>query len=372
MKRIHLMTAAMMLLAVWILPGCSDSPLGGSTDSDLLDRTQVVDLDDPYGGFNFGDESPMFGDEFLMENYGADAVTDVYDVMASDPIVADLERQPRSRTFLMITWGNLERDTTITEWTDWSGGLSVDNGVAVVKRLIRWDAHDQLLERTARDKIEWISKTGPHFDGIVVALHKTSERDSTRDSTAVDVVSDEPLSVTFRTGPLTVTINEEDLKDLHRVVVVDDAGNAVAFNTIEINPERCAAGFMAGQWKNVSHRPGGIFRGKWISHNGLHMGHLRGVYGTNRRGENVFFGKWINQGGQFRGLLKGHYGRNDEGPGGWFKGVWLNRSLHTRGGLRGGWQASDRIDGGGFFRGQWAEPCAIDNEGDGEGDGDKE
>jgi len=117
---------------------------------------------------------------------------------------------------------------------------------------------------------------------------------------------------------LTVTINEDDLKDLHRIVTVDDAGNAVAFNTITVEPNDCGGGFMAGQWHDVTDRPGGVFRGKWISQNGLHMGYLRGVYGPNSRGEKVFFGKWIGQGGNFKGMLRGHYGSLDVRPGGWF------------------------------------------------------
>ena len=141
-------------------------------------------------------------------------------------------------------------------------------------------------------------------------------------------------------------------------MVVDDGGNAVAFNTITIEPTACAGGFLAGQWRNVSERPGGKFRGKWISQNGAHMGYLRGIYGPNDRGHRVFFGKWINQGGQFQGLLRGQYGFWDgDRPGGWFEGAWVNRSLRVKGKLRGAWSTSEDIDGGGHFRGRWRHAC---------------
>jgi hypothetical protein len=185
------------------------------------------------------------------------------------------------------------------------------------------------------------------------------QSDSTGDSSNVDVAVPEPMAVTFKTGPLTVTIMESDLVDLHRVVTVDDAGNAVAFNTITVMPDECPSGFLAGQWRAVADRPGGIFRGKWISANGIHMGYLRGVYGPNSRGEKVFFGKWITRGGRFQGLLRGHYGVSDVRPGGWFEGQWISRNLQVMGGVRGVYGTRDTDNGrhGGFFRGAWKTRC---------------
>ena len=145
------------------------------------------------------------------------------------------------------------------------------------------------------------------------------------------------------------------------MVKVDEAGNAVAFNTITVEPDRCPTGFLAGQWRPVSHRPGGIFRGKWISENGIHNGYLRGIYGPDSSGEKVFFGKWIKRNGYFHGLLVGYYGDFDAEPGGWLKGVWLTRGLRTGGYLHGVWNTRDAsVDQdhpGGFFKGRWAKVC---------------
>ena len=365
MKRTNaiLVLAMMAVVAIWALPGCK-SPSSDAIDNDLLTREQVVDLDDEYGGYNFGNEREAFSDPSLAVDYGPESSVAYDDPMDDDPEVRDIMDRPHRRRYLMITWGNLRADTSISFSTDWSGGLSVENGIVLLKRTILFDPHDEILPRTSRDLLEWKSFTRPHFDGIVVALHKRVRCDSLpNDSTAVGVrdtirCDTPPLSVTFKTGPLTVTITEDDLEDLHRVIEVDDAGNAVAFNTIVIEPQACAGGFLAGQWKNVSDRPGGIFRGKWISHNGVHMGYLRGAYGTNSRDQKVFFGKWIAAGGDFQGLLRGRYGDFEgDRPGGWFAGEWLTRNLRVGGGLRGVWGTSDCVDGGGFFRGRWKQHC---------------
>jgi hypothetical protein len=360
MKRINTYTLfTLVAVAIWTLAGCSSTE-EPSLDQDLMTRDQVVDLDDPYGGFNFADEEPAFGDAAMTDGFGPELDAVYVDPIENDPEVERARKLLRPVTYLMITWGNLEADSTIDFWTDWSGSLSARNGAICLKRTIRWDAHDEILPRTSRDLLEWVSRTKPHFDGILVALHKIVPRDTTADaSTSVDIAADDTrLAVEFDTGPLTVTIYEEDLKDLHRVVTVDDAGNAVAFNTFRFYPQGCPQGFMTGQWVPVDNRPGGIFRGKWISNNGIHEGYLRGVYGPSSDGENVFFGKWIKRNGEFQGLLAGYYGAYQTEPGGWFRGVWLTRGLRTGGTMHGIWNT--RVDAerpGGFFRGRWKKAC---------------
>ncbi|MGD8414508.1 MAG: hypothetical protein PVF33_09760 [Candidatus Latescibacterota bacterium] len=357
MKRTTLcVLLALSATALWMIAGCSSTEEPG-IDDELVTREQVVNLDDPYGGFNFGDEEPAFGDEQMSALYGPELNASYDDPTEDDPDVVRARDRLRPVTYLMITWGNLEADSTITSPTDWSGSLSAENGAICLKRTIFFDAHDQILPRTSRDLLEWVSHTQPHFDGILVALHKIVKPDTTVDSASVDV-NDVAMSVTFDTGPLTVTINETDLADLHRVVTVDDAGNAVAFNTFKFYPQGCPQGFMAGQWRPVADRPGGIFRGKWISANGVHEGYLRGIYGPSSDGDKVFFGKWIRRDGRFEGLLVGYYGNYDAHPGGWFRGAWLTRSLHVGGHVNGVWNTRDTADRpGGFFKGRWKMAC---------------
>ncbi len=350
MNRTHISKLlALGLIAAWGFTGCA-SPTSDTTADDMATRTQTVDLDDPYGGYNLADESPMFGDA-SMAVYDETSVSEVDDNTDNDPSISP----DRARRYLMITWGNLKGDSVPAFATEWSGSLTVDNGVVAAKRTIRFEPNDGLLPRTSRDKLEWVSFTKPHFDGIIVALHKVVT--DTTDTLAVDAAQPQ-LVVNFETTPLKVSFTEEELRDLHQVFEVDDAGNAVAFNVITVEPQACPAGFMAGAWRNVEDRPGGVFRGKWISHSGLHMGYLKGVYGHTSAGENVFFGKIIARNGRFEGLMKGLYGAHNDGqPGGWYRGVWIGRALRAQGDLGGNWVTSDDIDGGGYFRGKWQRHC---------------
>jgi hypothetical protein len=350
---------AAAVIAVWALAGCESATDTDATD-DRSSREQVVNLNAPFGGYTASDEAPAFSDPYLLANFGPES-----DVAYADDVVLATTDRFHPQRFLMITWGNLHADSTVTFVTDWSGSLCAENAAVRVLRTIRFEPGDYVLPRTSRACVEWVSHTKPHFDGIIVALHKTSDCDTLRDPAVVDTLCDEPVSLTFKTGPLTVTFTQDELADLHRVIPVDDAGNAVAFNVITRRPDQCLNGFLAGQWKPA---PGendkgvlGFFRGKWVSENGLHMGYLRGVYGVNRRDEHVFFGKWIAETGRFRGLLAGHYGvfeENDTEADGWFEGVWFSRGLRTMGGLHGVWGAHDEADHeGGFFRGVWNQRC---------------
>ena len=118
------------------------------------------------------------------------------------------------------------------------------------------------------------------------------------------------------------------------MIRVDDMGNAVAFNTITVEPTDCPSGFLGGVWRNVPDRPGGVFRGRWISHNGVHHGYLRGRYGHTENDRPVFFGKMISQGGRFEALMRGTYGNfENDHPGGWFRGEFIDRNLRIKGGL---------------------------------------
>lgn len=356
MRRTHAYYfVALAALTIWMIGGCSSTE-EPAVDDDLMSREQVVDLDDPYGGFNFGDEDPAFGDASMTELYGPELDAEFADPTEDDPDVEQCRLLNRPVTYLMIAWGNLEADSTIDFITDWTGSLSAENGAICLKRTIFFDPEDKILQRTSRDLLEWESHTRPHYDGILVALHKIAEKDT---AVSVDAAYNATkMSITFDTGPLAVTIGEEDLRDLHRVVEVDEAGNAVAFNTFTIQPDVCPYGFMAGEWRPVSDRPGGIFRGKWISHNGVHEGYLRGFYGPTSQGEKVFFGKWIRRDGRFEGLLVGYYGEFDAEPGGWYNGVWLTRSLRTGGHVHGIWNTREDAERpGGFFKGRWKRAC---------------
>lgn len=358
-NRWRLNLLAVTLTAAWLLAGCDNATDTDST-SDVSSRDQEINLDDNFGGYNTADEKAAFDDPMLLADYGPDSDVAVYDDV--DTTRTD-RRHPR---YLMITWGNLRADSLIDFPTDWTGGLCAENGVVRVVRTVRFEPRDHLEPRTSRECVEWVSHTQPHFDGVIVALYKTMNCDSLVDPAHVDSLCDEPLSVTFKTGPLTITFTQDELMNLHRVIPVDDAGNAVAFNVVSREPGECANGFLAGQWKpskgRNEHGVQGFFRGKWVSEDGLHMGYLKGVYGVRRNDEHVFFGKWVSDTGRFRGLLSGRYGlleETDTNANGWFEGVWYSRQLRSMGGLRGVWGTGQDDVRGGFFRGVWRERCAL-------------
>lgn len=344
-------------LAIWAVAGC-DQSTDADAPNDVSNRTQTVNLDDTYGGFNTADEKPYFGDPYLRENFGPDANL-TFTAAGDDPTLTDRRRPHR---FLMVTWGNLRHDSLVTYSTDWTGGICVDNGAVRPLRTIRFEPNDHLVPTDSRACVSWVSHTKPSFDGILVSLVRAPCDSLVSVGAVVDSLCGDPITVTFKTGPLTVSFTQEELRDLHKVIPVDDAGNAVAFNTLVIMPGECAQGFLAGQWKDVENdRYDGIFRGQWVSENGTRQGFLRGVYGQNARGIPVFFGKWISEDGKFQGLLKGRYGRDldvsNDTVDGWFNGVWYSRSLLIAGKVHGVWGTGENVDEGGYFRGMWAVRC---------------
>src|SRR5262249_314477 len=58
-------------VSAWAMVGCSQST-DTNTPGDISSRTQSVNLNDPYGGYNTATEKPAFGDPYLLNNYGAE------------------------------------------------------------------------------------------------------------------------------------------------------------------------------------------------------------------------------------------------------------------------------------------------------------
>lgn len=352
MKRLPLLRLVILgvTTAMWIV-GCRSpqSPAEG-TGEDLINRPETVDFDDPYGGFNMADEAPGFGDAALLAEFAGDDAFD--DPMARDSEVMALSSQSDEQIFLMITWGNLHRDSTITHVTDWSGLLTVDPGAIILKRVIRFERNDMILPRTERDLLEWQSTTLHGVDGIVVNVLPAPQPDGSAGDAPVDSMN---TAISFKTEPFSTEFTLKDLPDLDRIVTLDD-GNAVAFTAVRITPSDCPHGFMHGIWRNHPERRGGVYLGRWATADGQVRGYMRGRYGVNSEGMKVFFGKMIDTTGRFEGVMKGEWGYGDGEFGGWFAGRWVDRSLEIRGGLKGEWRRSDRCHGG-FYRGRWAKSC---------------
>jgi hypothetical protein len=351
MKQGMFLTAIVILaIALWI-PACQSPDNPGSLDQDLLTRDQTIDLDDPYGGFNLADEPTAFDDPVLLSEFSGAEDVEFADPIEEQQQIREMEWLRLNRFFIRVTWGNLERDSTITFATDWSGSLTVDNGVVLLKRVIQFEPDDHIVPRVRRDLLEWISHTGPSFDGIIIKVLPVPT------VTAAAMCNDSNTVVNFDFGPFTKSYSLAELRDIHDIIPVDAAGNAVSIDAIRIDPLSCPQGFLRGVWKDVPDRPGGVFFGKWESENGMILGHLKGVYGVNSKGDHVMFGKYIDCSGRFRGIIRGRYWHGEEQGQGGFAGVWMNRNMLLVGELAGAWKTGENQYGDGFFRGQWRMHC---------------
>jgi hypothetical protein len=107
-------------------------------------------------------------------------------------------------------------------------------------------------------------------------------------------------------------------------------------------PPPCPHGVLIGKWLEVKNGYG-MIEGKWAAEGGKVVGHLKGIYGKNLKGEGVFFAKTIGLGGAFVGLIKGRFENN------FYKGRWFD-SNGLKGDLAG-------IYGGGKVLGMWTAIC---------------
>jgi hypothetical protein len=338
-----------------LIAGCSRTT--STTDDDLQS------VADEFGGFTPSDEAPAFNDPELAAETAEDEeyADDVLRFPGVDSIIAD---DASGAYAIRIAWGSLQFDSTVTEVTDWSGSLSITRGAIVVRRLIKFErGQDEILERTDRKLVEWISRTTVHYDGIFCNLYVP--RINPENSAAVD----EPVTVTFDTEPFSISFDVSKLAALDTIYFLDDSVNAVAFRAHKIYPSDCPKGFLEGRWGRDSTGQG-VFRGRWISNDGALAGHLKGRWGTDLdgTGQKVFYGKYIDITGRFRGLLRGRYmshhnvdavGNTYCHAGGWFYGHFYDENRNVKGVLGGHYMMprnnSDRRAG--FFSGRWKTYC---------------
>jgi len=298
----------------------------------------ALELDN--GGLETTDEPPMFGDEDLFRgaDLGEEAAYD--DPMASDTsVTATMDAAGAVVGEVVLVWGQLPPDGS-PDPRNWSGRISINRGALLVRRTIAFDpVYDRVLPRTDPRSVEFTSATGPHMDGLLLAVADP------------DPASAVPLTLTYA-NPDGVQYSADFASLLAGPVVVDYGdGNRMAGVAMDRPAEDCEHGFLRGRWHQI--RPGrGVFLGGVADADGNPIGHVRGIYGRRASGERVFFGKYIDLDGQFRGIFAGHYGE------GHFQGHWLTRNGDH--GVLGGEYVEDGPDAstdriGGHFMGRWAE-----------------
>jgi len=308
------------------------------------------DLAAERGGMDEGDEEPGFGRRGFDREFDEDA----------EGPEGVPERAEPDAVYLRILWGQLRGNAEAECGIDWTGGLAARGLGVRVERVIRFEPRDHLVERETRSRLDWVSHTRPHFDGVLVSLRRLPLPEEARLRPDDE---DEPgralRELTFRTTPLTETFAGRELADLDVVIPVDRCGNAVSFTAVAELPgpgAACRRGFMSGRWAPREEGRGGVFGGKVETVLGRVIGHLRGAYGV-RQGEPVLFGKIVDRDGRFIGLLRGTWERTDEGEG-TYRGVWIGRGGEHHGVLGGHWRALPRVPGGNFH-GRWSERCAL-------------
>ena len=371
----HLRSLSLLALVAVLgiaLVGCSDDVNSPSSDPVVgSDDFDAIDLNDPTGGLTDSDEEIAFGDAFLMQEAAREDEESHDDALLQqerfrkmaaecDSMPPDGERPLRRSYFLRVVWGNLDGpvdpatgEVIDVARTDWSGAIEVDDGVVLVRRLIRFEKGVDSITRPRTDPktVEWTSFTGGHYDGILFQIIEPARNDES-------LAPDSANNVKFRAGEFTAQFTTADIPGLDRTANVGD-DNAIHFLGYEYNGKPgCPRGFLAGIWHDDPDTEDGRgqFRGVWTNILGRNIGFMRGAYGVNEEGERVFRGKYISKRGEFLGFLKGPWEPGDEPGRGRFVGEWISKT-GMREGVLGGRdkQAGDRP--GGFYQGRWAASC---------------
>jgi hypothetical protein len=320
-------------------------------------QAQVPNLEDEFGGYKPTNEAPGFGDSEILDEFGEDQ--EVADLLSQDPQIASQMENPAVDVyFLRITWGMLEGDTSAVNVIDWSGKATIDQGTLILLKTIRFEQGDYIHRpRPDRQTLEWTSYTGPHFDGICIAIVAPPNEITTATVEG---------NFTFSTTPFTRTFSFSELESIDVIYPVDEYGNEISFVGHKKQVVPCGGGFLEGRWIKTKPDQGKFF-GKWINRDGTLAGHLKGHWGIRENGEKLFFGKYVSIDGEFKGLLKGRWGYGkDEGLSpeglrpegeGWFFGHWYDRHHRMAGILKGHWRAGNEANKKGFFNGVWRRTC---------------
>lgn len=315
---------------------CTDGP---EDEADVI----VSSLELENGGLDTADEAPAFGETELFDSASIENSAAVTDTMDRDTeVVALRDRTDVQRLRVAVVWGQLPPNREAPSAHDWSGRIEVSRGAIVVRRRIGFEeATDRLMPRDTRTAVAFQSVTRPFADGLVL-----------------EVLADADLAgITISYVPNTGERLDLALGRLLEGPVSTDRdadGNRIIVTALRRDRDDCDHGFMRGRWHAL--RQGvGAFRGIITNADGEPIGHMRGIYGQRRNGEQVFFGKFIGEDGAFRGLFAGHYRDGN------FVGRWLTRA-GEHGRLGGHYRESlPGPEVGGMYMGRWAETsCAAD------------
>lgn len=330
------LTTRMTYLGALALAACTGA--GDPTAEEADEIASAVELEN--GGLDMADEAPEFGEPQAFDEAAIEPDRPVDDPMASDPATTAALDAPGAALFhTAVVWGQMPPDFRNRDGHEWDGTLSINRGAMIVRRTVGFeDATDALTPRSDRLSVSFRSMTLPHMDGLLLTIADPEPEAA------------EPLTVTYTAASGTVlSATMAELVNGPVSVEVDASGNRVLATAIREPADPCAHGTLRGRWHRVDEGRGRLI-GVVADAEGETIGHVRGVYGRRRNGDQVFFGKYIDEGGRFQGLFGGQYGEGS------FAGRWIVRDDLDHGVLAGMYR--ETIEGpetGGLFIGRWAE-----------------
>lgn len=321
------------ILTATLAVGCG--ALRGDREESREAREIAAALELENGGLEETDEAPMFADEPSFADV-VDQETLVVDQLEADATVVALTRQAdTARIEVALLWGQIPGNPANDSGQDWTGKISISRGALLVRRTIRFEeGADRLAPRRDLREVEFTSVTRPHHDGLRLTVLDP------------EPLADDPLVFTYENasgivyqGPISALIEAPES------VTVDDAGSRFVGLAVARPVDVCELGFLGGKWSGVA--PGrGRVTGVVTDAAGEPMGHVKGIWGKRRSGEQAFFGKYIDADGRFRGIFAGRYGDGE------YAGRWLHAAREA--GALGG-RYFDTPGRGGKLVGAWAE-----------------
>ncbi|MGC4117610.1 MAG: hypothetical protein QM765_24250 [Myxococcales bacterium] len=196
------------------------------------------------GGASWGEEERLIPDSEI-------------DAMQSEIVSTSTETPAAGGAYVKVVWGYLAgkfRDAP--GWISWNGSLSVDSGRATLESLVFFDPHDALQPQSAPNRIDFKSRTMPHYDGLVALVEPGGANDK----------------VHLETASFTTEIGGSELAqgvNLHHVV--DAEGHEVSITSV---PAGACGGFAYGYQRKAARGWLG-FAGRFTDATGAVQGRLR-------------------------------------------------------------------------------------------------
>ena len=236
--------------------------------------------------------------------------------------------------YLRLAWGLLAGDKSAPSWIDWTGSLSASEGTVQLTHLTYFDREDRPDAQTEASRISWVSKTKPHFDGIVAR---------------VELPSDD-ATVTFDTPAFSRTFRASELAGGDDAVFpVDTAGHVVSVSSLPASS--CAGGFALGYLRQATRASWVAFAGRTTDRTGKFTGTVR----FRELEDGTIQGHTMDLDGKVTGSVRGTVVRSEDG--GSFSAELLDGQGRNQGSITGLFENATYSNRG-AFQGSFELPCA--------------